>query len=182
MRRLVALPLVLVAFVETSASARPQWSGQLEVGAIGEGSSEGAWRTTRFDVGVQVEAIYLREKPGDFGLGPYVQARTDWFDSGEYGGGAVALVPIADTFPLWLGGGAFGRRAGGAWSPGANAFVAWGARDYNYEASYAMAYGLVLDVRRHFGDVPGTDVVIAVRIDLEALALPWIALLSAIVH
>lgn len=178
-RRLVALPILLFA---TTAAARPQWSGQLEVGAIGEGNSDGPWRRTRFDVGVQLEALYLRESPGDFGLGPYIQARTDWFDSGEYGGGLVALLPIANTFPLWFGGGAFAHRGGGEWSPGGNAFLAWGARDYNYDASYAMAYGLVLDFRRHLGDLPGTDVVLAVRIDLEALALPWIFLTSAIVH
>lgn len=179
MRRFVALPIL---FLAATAAARPQWSGQLEVGAVGEGSSEGLWRRTRFEVGVQLEALYLRESPRDFGLGPYVQSRTDWFDAGEYGGGAVLLVPIANTFPIWIGGGPFGRRAAGAWSSGANGFIAWGARDFNYESNYAMAYGLVLDLRHHFGDVPGTDVVLAARIDLEALALPWIYLASAILH
>lgn len=179
MRRLVALPILLFA---TTAAATPQWSGQLEMGAIGEGNADGLWRKTRFDLGVQVESIYLRDNPSDFGFGPYVQARTDWFDSGEYGGGAVLLVPVGYTFPIWIGGGAFGRRAAGEWAPGANGFVAWGARDFNYESSYAMAFGLVLDVRRHFGDLPGTDVVLAARIDLEVLAIPWIYLVSRITH
>jgi len=37
-RRLVAIPILLFA---TTAAARPQWSGQLEVGAVGEGNSDG---------------------------------------------------------------------------------------------------------------------------------------------
>jgi hypothetical protein len=178
-RRLTALPIL---FVATIASARPQWSSQLEVGAIGEGNSDGLWKRTRFDLGLQGEVLFLRESPSDFGLGPYVQARTDWFQSGEYGGGLVALLPVGNTFPFWIGGGGFGRRTMGDWSPGVNGFVAWGARDFNYSSNYAMAFGLVLDVRRHYGDLPATDVVLAARIDLEVLALPWIFLTSAVVH
>lgn len=166
----------------SAAQARPQWSAQGQFGVVGEGSGGALWQHTRADLGARVEALYLRETPNDFGVGPYVEARTPWFHAGEYGGGIVALIPASHTYPVWLGVGGFGRRAESAWAPGVDAWIAWGARDFNYEGRYAMAFGLVLDVRRHGGDLPGTDVVASLRIDLEGLALPWIYLLSALVH
>ena len=168
--------------IAVTASARPQWSAQTQVGVVGLGEDGKAWQRTRLDLGLKVEALYLRESPRDFGLGPYLESRTASFRYGEYGGGLVALLPVAMTFPLWLGGGAFARREESRWAPGFNGFVAWGGRNYNYSSSYAMAFGLMLDTRVHRGDTPGVDVVLAATIDLEALALPWIYLTSRLIH
>ena len=171
-----------VAALAGEGAARPQWSAQTQLGVVGLGEDGRAWQRTRLDLGLKLEALYLRESPRDFGLGPYVEIRTASFRYGEYGGGLVALLPVAMTFPVWLGGGVFARRDLGEWAPGANAFVAWGGRNYNYSASYAMAFGLMLDTRVHRGDFPGVDVVLAVTLDLEALALPWIYLTSRLIH
>jgi hypothetical protein len=168
--------------VPSIAAARPQWSAQTQVGVVGLGEDGKAWQRTRLDLGLKVEAIYLRESPRDFGVGPYLETRTASFRYGEYGGGLVALLPVAMTFPLWLGGGAFARREESQWAPGANAFLAWGGRNYNYSSSYAMAFGLMLDTRVHRGDQPGVDIVLAATLDLEALALPWIYLTSRLIH
>jgi hypothetical protein len=157
-------------------------SAQTQLGVVGLGDEGKAWQHTRLDLGLKLEALYLRKSPLDFGIGPYVETRTAAFKYGEYGGGLVALLPVAMTFPLWVGGGAFARREESQWAPGANAFLAWGGRNYNYSSSYAMAFGLMLDTRVHRGDQPGVDIVLAATIDLEALALPWIYLTSRLIH
>jgi hypothetical protein len=182
--RFVLLAGVIASIVMSSvgASARPQWSGQTQIGVVGLGEEGKAWQRTRLDLGLKLEALYLRESPRDFGIGPYLEVRTASFRYGEYGGGVVALLPVAMTFPIWLGGGAFARRDEGQWAPGYNAFLAWGGRNYNYSSSYAMVFGLVLDTRVHRGDTPGVDIVLAATIDLEALALPWIYLTSRAIH
>jgi hypothetical protein len=162
--------------------ARPQISVSSQLGVVGLGEEGKAWRSTKLDVGARLESVFFRESPGDFGIGPYVEARTAWFAHGDYGGGLVMVLPIDQTFPIWLGGGGFTRRDGGAWAPGANGFIAWGSRSYNHHASYAMAYGLLLDARWHGGPTPGVDLVIAASIDLEGLAFPFLYLVSAIRH
>ena len=135
---------------------------------------------TKLDLGLRVEDVCLRERPTDFGIGPYVEARTAAFVYGDYGAGVVAILPIDQTFPLWVGAGGFARRQDQTWAPGVNAFVAWGGRSFNYDSAYAMAYGVILDVRAHGGELPGVDTVLALSIDLEALALPWIFGINAV--
>jgi hypothetical protein len=171
-----------IALVPTIAEARPQWSAQTQFGAVGIGNEDGAWKSTRLDLGLKVEAMYLRNGPNDFGLGPYVEMRTAAFVHGDYGGGLVGLLPVSMTFPIWFGAGGFARRQESTWAPGFNAFLAWGGRSFNYHSDYAMAFGLVADVRVHRGDFPGVDVVIAASIDLEAIAIPFMYVISAIRH
>lgn len=173
--------LALSLFAGT-AQARPQVSVQTQLGVTGVGADGGAWKSTRLDLGLRAEALYLRDSPHDFGLGPYLETRTAAFVHGDYGGGLVALLPVNGTWPIWFGGGAFARRQDHAFAPGANAFLAWGGRSYNYHSNYAMAYGLLFDVRAHFGDMRGVDVVLAATVDLEGLLLPLAYLTSSIVH
>jgi hypothetical protein len=185
-RRLLALVLglaatSLVATTSVDARARAQFSASGQVGVTGV-SEDGFWSRTKLDLGLRAEDDFLRESPRDFGLGPYAEVRTAAFIHGDYGAGLVSVVPIDPTFPLWLGGGVFARRGNDQWAPGANAFIAWGSRSFNYESSYAMAYGLLLDARVHRGTDPGVDIVLAVSIDLELLAIPWIYAISAVSH
>lgn len=172
-----ALGLALLA-APAAASARAQASASGQIGVAGVGE-DGYWTRTKLDLGLRFEDVFLREGPRDFGLGPYVETRTAAFIHADYGAGLVAVLPVDPTFPLWIGAGGFARRESSSWAPGANAFVAWGSRSYNYTSSYAMAFGLVLDVRVHRGDVPGVDTVLALSIDLEGLALPWMYAISA---
>ncbi len=179
----VATILGLVSSLAPSLSyARTQNSASLQLGAVGLGAEGKLWQSTRADLGLRFESIFLRESPRDLGLGFFVEARTAWFAHGDYGGGFLALLPVDMTFPIWLGGGGFARRGDGAWAPGANAFLAWGGRSYNHHSSYAMAYGLIFDARWHGGATPGTDLVVAASIDLEGIALPFLYLVSAIRH
>ena len=172
------LGAAVVAFAP-DASARPQVSASGQIGVVGVGE-DGYWSRTKLDLGLRLEDVYLRERPTDFGLGPYVEARSAAFVHADYGAGLLAILPVDPTFPLWVGAGGFARRQDHSWNPGANAFLAWGSRSFNYSSNYAMAFGLVLDVRVHRGDVPGVDTVLALSIDLEGLALPWLYAVSAV--
>ncbi len=167
----------LAAPTAARASAQVSASGQVGIVGVGEDSY---WTRTKLDLGLRVEDVWLRERPTDFGIGPYVEARTAAFVYGDYGAGVVAILPIDQTFPLWVGAGGFARRQDQTWAPGVNAFVAWGGRSFNYDSAYAMAYGVILDVRAHGGELPGVDTVLALSIDLEALALPWIFGINAV--
>jgi hypothetical protein len=169
-----------VTFVAAPAFAKVQNSAQTQLGVANVGSPDG--RSTKMDLGLRFESVWFRESPRDFGIGPYVEARTAWFDHADYGGGLVALVPVDLTFPLWFGGGGFARRGGGTWSPGFDGFLAWGGRSFNHHSSYAMVFGLLLDARVHGGDEKGTDVVLAATLDLEGLALPFLYAVSAVRH
>lgn len=176
-RALAALAVLLFA---APAAARVQNSAQAQVGVVNfAGEDE---RHTKLDLGLKFESMWFRESSQDFGIGPYAEARTAWFDHADYGGGLVMLLPIEQTFPLWFGGGAFARRGGGTWAPGFDGFIAWGGRSFNHHSSYAMVFGLMLDARVHYGDEKGTDLILAATIDLEGLAIPFLYGVSAIRH
>ncbi len=182
-RGLFLLAAILsLSLLAGTTQARPQVSVQTQLGATGIGGDGGLWKSTRLDLGLRAEAIYLRESPNDFGIGPYLETRTAAFVHADYGGGLVALLPVNGTWPVWLGGGGFARRQDHTFAPGGNVFLGWGGRSYNYHSNYAMAYGLLFDVRAHFGDERGVDLVLAATVDLEGLLLPLAYVTSSILH
>lgn len=165
---------------QAAADSKTQTSIQAQAGWTWVGRPEG--RSHSFDLGLRWETVFGRSSPRSFGLGPYVEARTAWFHFGDYGGGLVAVVPVENTFPLWFGVGALGRREGGAWAPGAHAFVGWGSRSFNYQSVWGMVYGLTVDGVWHGGDQKGVDVVVAATLDVQSLVYPWLLLASWLRH
>ena len=161
-----------MALVPATASARAQLSSGLEVGVAGLGDGARAWASTKLDLGVRLEAVYGREGPRDWGVGPLVQVRTPWFHGADYGAGLVVLAPVDPTFPLWFGAGGYERRLAGAWSPGVSAFVGFGSRGFNYHSRYSMTYGFLIDVRATFGEVKSVDTIACLDLDFEGLLLP----------
>ncbi|MBI2391796.1 MAG: hypothetical protein HYV09_19555 [Deltaproteobacteria bacterium] len=174
--------LVLLVAAPRSAHARVQNSASGQLGVVGVGADRDFWAKTRVNYGLRLESVWFREGPKDFGIGPYVEARTASFGHGDYGGGLVAVLPVHHTFPLWIGGGGFARREDAAFGPGFNGFVAWGGRSFNHHGSYAMAYGLLLDGRVHRGPVPGFDLVMTASVDLQWLSYPVLYAISALRH
>lgn len=164
------------------ALASPQWTATLEAGVVGAGDGGSTWSATKLDLGLRGEVLLGRSGPRDFGLGPWVEARTTWFDGADYGAGAVALLPVDSTTPIWVGAGGFERRRFDAWSPGADLFLGFGSRSYDYHDPYAMVLGATLDVRTLLGSVRQTDVIVCLQLDLEVLAMPAMYLLSRLIH
>lgn len=162
---------IAILLIPAVAHGKVQNSASGQLGVVGVGG-ERAWEKTRVNLGLRFESVWFREGPRDFGLGPYVEARTGSFGHADYGGGLLALLPVDPTFPLWFGGGAFARREDNAFWSGYNAFVGWGGRSFNHHGSYGMAYGLLLDARYHRGPVPGVDLILTASIDLQAFAYP----------
>jgi hypothetical protein len=165
-----------------SADARSQWSVSGQFGVVVDDLSGGRSRQARFDLGLRSELLLGREATTDWAAGPYLEARTSAFTRGDFGGGLIALAPVHPTFPVWFGVGGFARAGEQGWVPGASAWVAWGGRSLNFSGSYGMAYGLLVDARASFGPQPGVDVVAALTLDLEALALPFVYVGSWLAH
>lgn len=170
-----------ISLVPCVAGARVQNSASGQIGVVGVGGDR-LWDRTRLNLGVRFESVWFRESPKHFGLGPYLEARTASFGHADYGAGLLLLLPVNDTFPIWLGGGAFARREDAAFAAGYNVFIAWGGRSFNTHGSYAMAYGLLLDIRAHRGPVPGVDFILTASIDLQAFAYPLLYGISLLRH
>lgn len=126
-----------------------------------------------YHLGARADALFLRDKPGQLALGPYVEAMTAAFDTFEAGGGASLLVPVGAP-ALVLSAGAFARTGVVGWEPGATAKLFWGARSFNYHAPYGLALGLFVQGRHGLGDARQSDVIGGVEIDLGYLALPFL--------
>jgi hypothetical protein len=177
----IAVAVGLCSIVPSRADAKVQNTATGQVGVVAV-SGPGFWDRTRLNLGVRFESVWFREHAKQLGIGPYLEARTGSFGHADYGGGLVAVLPTAETFPIWLGGGAFARRDENAFHAGYNGFIAWGSRSFNHHGSYGMVYGLMLDARYHRGPQPGVDVVLTATIDLQWLAYPWIIAYTAIRH
>jgi hypothetical protein len=171
----------VLALVPATARAHVQNSVSGQIGVVGVGGDK-AWERTRLNLGLRFESIWFREEPTHFGIGPFVEARTAAFGHADYGGGLIALLPVDDTFPIWLGGGAFARRDEASWAAGYNGFIAWGGRSFNHHGSYGMAYGLLFDTRVHRGPIPGVDFILTASIDLQWLTYPVLYGISALRH
>jgi hypothetical protein len=180
--RLAAIALLTCSLLTPAiASANVQNSASGQIGVVGVGG-EKTWEKTRTNLGLRFESVWFRSGPKEFGLGPFVEARTASFGHADYGAGLIALLPVDQTFPIWFGGGAFARREDAAFHGGYNAFLAWGGRSYNHHGSYGMAFGLLFDARIHRGPVPGVDLVLTASIDLEGLAIPFLYGISSLRH
>ncbi len=181
MRLFSAAIAIGCVLLPSAASAKVQNSASGQLGIVGV-SGERTWAKTRVNMGLRFESLWFREGPRDFGIGPYVEARTASFGHADYGAGLVALLPTDQTFPLWFGGGAFARREDAAFFAGYNGFVAIGGRSFNHHGSYGMAYGLMFDARYHRGPVAGVDLILTASIDLQALAYPFLIGYGALRH
>lgn len=177
---LLAVTLVGVPGSASAGESKAQTSIQAQIGWTWVGRPEG--RSHTVDLGGRWETVFGRSSPRDFGIGPYVEARTGGFHFGDYGGGLVAVLPVENTFPFWLGLGALGRREGGSWAPAGHAFLGWGSRSFNYQSVWGMVYGVTLDGVWHGGDRKGVDVVVAATLDAQALLYPWLLLVSWVRH
>jgi hypothetical protein len=155
------------------AEAHPQIGAVLTGGAAltdlraGHGPRLAAHLGGRFDV------LFLRSRPDQMALGPYLDVATHAFDTFETGGGLSWLVPAGGPAFVFSAGG-FARSSAFGWEPGASATVFWGSRSYNYHSVYGLGLGLFLQGRYGFGDGRQADAIAGVQVDLQYLALPFV--------
>lgn len=169
-----ALALGLFAFVAllaTDVAAKPQTNAGFLAGLCGRGTRPRYWQESCFYGGARIDAVFGRESPRDFGVGPYIAITTAAFDDVRLGGGATFHLPVNETFPLVLSAGGFAKAAN-TWEPGASAQLFVGPRSFNYDGSYEVAGGLVAGIDYSFGSSRETVIVIAAQVDAFLLALP----------
>jgi len=126
-----------------------------------------------YHLGARLDVLFLRDKPKDMALGPYIDVATHAFDTFETGGGLAWLVPLEATAFVFSGG-AFARTSRFGWEPGVAATIFWGSRSFNYHSAYAVGVGLFAQGRYGFGDGKQADAIGGVQVDLEYLALPFV--------
>lgn len=130
-------------------------------------------------LGARFDALFLRERPSDMALGPYLDVATAAFDTLETGGGIEWLVPAgAPAFVFSAGG--LARKSRFGWEPGLAATVFWGSRSFNYHGVYGLSLGLFAQGRYGLGDGKQADAIAGVQVDLAYLALPFLFAYEAI--
>jgi hypothetical protein len=164
------------------ASAEPQASVGITVGAAGEGLDNHFWnQRTAFHLGLHGDVLFGRSATGDFGIGPYAELMTHAFDEVQLGGGVSGLLPVLDTFPIVLSAGAYARRGSDGFgvTPGVAGELFWGSRSYNFHSHYVLSGGLLTQVRYGLGPSHDTSIVLSAQIDVVLLAMPVRFLVNA---
>lgn len=180
--RLTALAGFLLTLGSAAkATATPQGTAALTLGAAGTGENRAIWDKTVFHLGFRGDLLLGRAKNTDFGIGPYAEMGTFGFNDFQIGGGVSALFPIIDPLPLVLSFGGYGR-ASNDWGvePGLTGQLFWGSRSFNYHASYVMTAGLLTELRYGLGSSKETAILLGAQLDLAAMSLPFIFLAEAI--
>jgi hypothetical protein len=184
--------MALVLAAASPALAGPQGTVGLTIGAAGVSPptekvapavepSRGYWKQTDFHLGLRGDLMFLRASNADFGIGPYAEVLTNAFDQVQFGGGATLLLPVLDTLPIVVSGGAYARKGDDRFglTPGIATSIFWGSRSYNFHSPYVLAAGLLGEFRYGLGPNHETSIVVGAQIDLEAFALPFVFLAAA---
>lgn len=158
------------------AAADPQWNTALVPSGCLLGDRGAVFDRTAFCGAVRADVLFLRERTGDFGLGPYVSFGTAAFEDFRPSVGISALLPIIDDFPVVLSGGLVLRDLQ---HPGWSSSLFWGLRSYNFHGTYNLAFGVVLGMERDFSDPSRSAATIGFHVDGFLLALPGLLLLGA---
>lgn len=163
----------------TPAEATPQIGAAVTNGvALTDLRAENGPRVA-YHLGGRFDALFLRDRPGQMALGPYVDVATHAFDTFEAGGGLEWLVPVGAP-ALVLSAGGFARTSRFGWEPGLAATVFWGARSFNYHGVYGLGVGLFAQGRYGLGDGKQADAIAGLQLDLAYLALPFVFAYEAI--
>jgi hypothetical protein len=171
---LLAAALTLLA--AATAGAKPQWNAGLESGVCGRGSSLG-FKALGWCNALHGDLLFLRERSGDFGLGPSLRLGTANFDDLRLDAGLSVLLPLFESFPLVLEAGPHLRNFD---QPGVYASAFFGLRSFNYYSHYEMAAGLSVTAERSFTAGTPSALWITARIDGFWIALPFVLLYNGL--
>jgi hypothetical protein len=167
--------LALCGLFPLSAAAAPQVSTSLVVGggAADLRANEPSKPRGVFHLGAWADAIFLRQRSSDMGLGAYVHFDTTAFDTLSFGGGATWLVPLGSPV-LSLSAGALGRSSSRGLEPALSTTLFFGSKSYNFHSLYGLTAGLFAQMRYGIGKSDQAELLFGAQIDLAILALPFI--------
>jgi hypothetical protein len=129
-----------------------------------------------FTLAWRADMLFGRSTPRSFGVGPALAVRLDHFADVVPSLGASVLLPITEAFPLVLTPSFALRWDGASWAPGASGRLFWGVRSHNYHGVYALSIGLWVEARHFFEPQGTTDIAAGIDVDLQVLAIPFVAL------
>ena len=163
------------------AAADPQASATFDVGVAATGSRGDVSDRGELFLGLRGDVILGRQGPRDFGAGPFRAVGSFAVDSIELGGGAAALLPVHETFPLVASVGAAVRADGELGvEPAVLAKVFWGTRSYNFHGAYGMSAGVSCGFHQTLGASKTSALLVAAELDLAVMALPIVALVNLV--
>ena len=165
-----------------SVSARPQFGVALLPGVCGVAEDQGVWQRTAFFGAARGDVLLGRGRSADLGLGPFVEASTAGFSDVRLAGGASALVPVSQWWPLVVSAGGYVRPGREGFQPGFTGSLFWGLRDYNYHASYSSAVGLQAGVYQGLGGGRENVVFVAAHLDALLLSVPFVVAYEGLTH
>lgn len=158
------------------ADAKPQWNTGLETGVCGSSSSLG-FEGLGWCNALHADLLLLRERSGDFGLGPSLRLGTARFDDVRLDAGLSLLIPTFESFPLVL---ELGPHLRNFDQPGVFGSAFFGFRSLNHYGRYEIASGLSLIAERSFSAGTPSALWITARIDGAWLGLPFVFLYNAL--
>jgi hypothetical protein len=163
---------------ESGPPRRPpfEFTAQIVLGGGARFAPTGGPAQGFFALAWRSDMLFGRTSPRAFGVGPALAVRLDHFADVTPSLGASVLFPVTEAFPLVLTPSFAVRWDGTSWAPGASGRLWWGVRSHNYHGVYALSIGLWVEGRRFFDPQNTTDIAAGVDIDLQALAIPFIAL------
>lgn len=178
-RRLAALAGAAVAVVAATtqqAQAAPPWSVGAEGGICWSGDAL-ALHHPGFCGALHADALFLRQRGRDIGVGPALRLGTVRFDDLRLDAGVSVLLPVLDSFAFVLEAGPHLRNFH---EPGVYGSLFFGMRSFNYYSSYEPNAGLVLTAERAFSDGTPSAIWLSARIDASWLMLPAIFTYNAL--
>ncbi len=124
----------------------------------------------------RLDFLFGRTSPRAFGIGPALSVRMDHFSDIAPMLGASVLFPIHEALPIVLTAAGGARWDGTTWAPGVSGRAWWGVRSHNYHGVYVLCVGLWAETRHWFEPQNSTDFAVGIDFDMQALAIPFIAL------
>ncbi len=156
-------------------------STQLTIG--GGDVSLGSHRVPAFHLGARGDVLFLRDRDRAMGVGPFLAVGSEAFRSLSLEGGVDWLVPAPSAdFPFTFAAGVYDRWDEAGARQGVLGEILWGARGYNFDSHYNLAFSLFVEGRYALGSTREEDVIGGVAIDLSILGYPFLLAYEAIAH
>ena len=154
--------------------ASPEWNVSALTGVCGTGNRSELWQDTCWFNGVRGDLLFGRERDAGAAIGPFIDVTTAGFDDIRLGAGPAALLSVSGFLPLVVSAGGYARHSELGWEPGLTGSLFVGSRSYNFHSSYGLAVGLLTGLQYGLGDSQETAIVIALQIDGQLIALPFV--------
>jgi hypothetical protein len=177
--RLAALPLLVAAWAavagpSAAADVHPEFTANLELAGGLHVDDEGNTGPAYFALGGHTDVMLFRELSRSVGFGFTIDVQSHGFYDLLVAGGIGVLLPIHESFPIVLSGGAGIDALTG--TPSAFARIWWGDRNRNQTGLYSSSYGIFAEYVRDLSGDGVPTITAGASVDLFTLLWPvlWI--------